>query len=174
MQTADAPFEVNVYLFTERKMKRRDARSAAVQLVCAAGFHYGEACDFDEMYENGLASLEIEDDGYLKKLYFGVLEKRETLDGLIEACLRGWKLTRLSKITIAILRVGAYEITSGEIAAPIAINEAVELAKVYDDEKAPRFINGVLNSIADKAGVRKEGKPDGKKAPKPEGGSSEG
>ena len=135
-------------------MKRRDARSAAVQLVCAAGFHYGEVCDFDEMYENGLASLEIEGDEYIKKLYFGVLEKREDIDGLIESCLRGWKLARLSKITLAILRVGAYELKYCGVEPPIVINEAVELAKIYDDDKAPRFINGVLNSISKKTGIK--------------------
>ena len=136
-------------------MKRRDARNAAVQLVCAAGFHYGEACNFDEMYENGLASLEIEGDDYVRKLYFGVLEKRGELDELIESCLRGWKLTRLSKTTLAVLRVGAYEIVFGGVEPPVAINEAVELAKIYDDEKAPKFVNGVLNSIAVKSGRKK-------------------
>ena len=136
-------------------MKRRDARNAAVQLVCAAGFHYGEACNFDEMYENGLASLEIEGDDYVRKLYFGVLEKRGELDALIESCLRGWKLTRLSKTTLAVLRVGAYEIVFGGVEPPVAINEAVELAKIYDNEKAPKFVNGVLNSIAVKSGRKK-------------------
>ena len=136
-------------------MKRRDARNAAVQLVCAAGFHYGEACNFDEMYENGLASLEIEGDDYVRKLYFGVLEKLGELDALIESCLRGWKLTRLSKTTLAVLRVGAYEIVFGGVEPPGAINEAVELAKIYDDEKAPKFVNGVLNSIAVKSGRKK-------------------
>lgn len=136
-------------------MKRRDARNAAVQLVCAAGFHYGEACNFDEMYENGLASLEIEGDDYVRKLYFGVLEKLGELDALIESCLRGWKLTRLSKTTLAVLRVGAYEIVFGGVEPPVAINEAVELAKIYDDEKAPKFVNGVLNSIAVKSGRKK-------------------
>lgn len=136
-------------------MKRRDARNAAVQLVCAAGFHYGEACNFDKMYENGLASLEIEGDDYVRKLYFGVLEKLGELDALIESCLRGWKLTRLSKTTLAVLRVGAYEIVFGGVEPPVAINEAVELAKIYDDEKAPKFVNGVLNSIAVKSGRKK-------------------
>ena len=136
-------------------MKRRDARNAAVQLVCAAGFHYGEACNFDEMYENGLASLEIEGDDYVRKLYFGVLEKLGELDALIGSCLRGWKLTRLSKTTLAVLRVGAYEIVFGGVEPPVAINEAVELAKIYDDEKAPKFVNGVHNSIAVKSGRKK-------------------
>ena len=145
-------------------MKRRDARNAAVQLVCAAGFHYGEACNFDEMYENGLASLEIEGDDYVRKLYFGVLEKLGELDALIESCLRGWKLTRLSKTTLAVLRVGAYEIVFGGVEPPVAINEAVELAKIYDDEKAPKFVNGVLNSIAVKSGRKKSAETEKKES----------
>ena len=140
-------------------MKRRDARNAAIQLVCAAGFYYGGVCDYDEIYENGLESLEISDDKYLRRLYYGVLEKYPELDGLIEGSLRGWKVSRLSKITLAILRVAVYEIVYvTDLPFQVAINEAVEAAKLYDDEKSPKFVNGILNGVADKTGAKERAK----------------
>lgn len=139
----------------EQKMKRRDARNAAVQLVCAAGFYYGGVCDYDEIYENGLGTLEIGDNSYIRRLYYGVLEKYPELDGLIEGSLKGWKVSRLSKVTLAILRVAAYEIVYvTDLPFQIAINEAVEAAKTYDDEKSPKFVNGILNGIAEKTGAK--------------------
>ena len=67
---------------------------------------------------------------------------------------KGWKLSRLSKVTLAILRLAVYEMLYDKLAYNIVINEAVELAKKYDEEKAPKFVNGILNNIADSAGLK--------------------
>ena len=81
---------------------------------------------------------ELEDNG-------GVLP---VIDALLGRHAKGWRTDRLSRVSRAILRLGAYEVVFAEkIPAPVAINEAVELAKKYDEPKARPFINCVLNAI---------------------------
>ena len=58
-----------------------------------------------------------------------------------------WELSRLSKISIAILKLAVYEILYKKLPYKVVINEAVELAKAYGDDNAPSFVNGILASI---------------------------
>ena len=76
------------------------------------------------------------------------MEHLTEIDALLNRHAKGWRTDRLSRVSRAVLRLGTYEVVFAEkIPAPIAINEAVELAKKYDDPKARAFINGVLNAI---------------------------
>ncbi|RDU67904.1 transcription antitermination factor NusB [Helicobacter equorum] len=77
----------------------------------------------------------------------GVLTNLENLDTLINTHLKEWDISRLGRIECSILRLGAYELCYTQTDAPIVINEAIELGKIYGDENAPRLINGVLDSI---------------------------
>lgn len=77
----------------------------------------------------------------------GVLANLKSLDTLINTHLKEWDISRLGRIECSILRLGAYELCYTQTDVPIVINEAVELAKIYGDENAPRLINGVLDSI---------------------------
>ena len=87
-------------------------------------------------------------DRYIRKEYFGIMEHLTEIDALLSRHAKGWRTDRLSRISRAVLRLGTYEVVFAEkIPAPVAINEAVELAKKYDDPKARSFINGVLNAI---------------------------
>ena len=77
-----------------------------------------------------------------------IIDKTEELDQMLESASKDWKLSRVGKAELAILRVGAYEIRfDDDIPEKVAINEALELAKKYCDEKAVSFINGVLNQL---------------------------
>lgn len=77
-----------------------------------------------------------------------VMAKQEELDKQIEAYSKGWALERIGKAELAILRLAIYELLYDEDTPDaVAINEAVELAKSYTDEKAPAFINGVLGQV---------------------------
>ena len=58
-----------------------------------------------------------------------------------------WKIDRISKVTLAILKLAVYEIKYAKIPFKVAINEAVELAKKYGEDTAPQFVNGILASI---------------------------
>ena len=90
---------------------------------------------------------------YIRTLVKLILEHRPELDAYIEKYARGWKLSRISRCAAAILRCAMSEILwLSDVPAAAAINEAVELAKKYEDTDVVAFINGVLGSF-----VRTEG-----------------
>lgn len=94
---------------------------------------------------------EILDDVYIKSILNLWLENREEIESKITGHLQGWKLDRIAKIDLAILRLGLTEILYDDsIPVKVSINEAVNLAKKYVDEKSGKFINGVLSHFADK------------------------
>ena len=73
----------------------------------------------------------------------------EELDDTISKRLKGWKLSRISRVSHALLRLAVCEMLYfDDIPVGASINEAVELAKIYGDDGAPKFINGVLGAIA--------------------------
>ena len=85
---------------------------------------------------------------YIRQLVNLVTEHRPELDETIGRYTRGWALSRISKISMAILRCALCEILYVEdVPTGTAINEAVELAKTYAPEQAPKFINGILGKI---------------------------
>ena len=87
-------------------------------------------------------------DRFIRKEYFAIMEHISEIDALLNRHAKGWRTDRLSRVSRAVLRLGAYELVFAEkIPAPVAINEAVELAKKFDDPKARAFIDGVLNAI---------------------------
>ncbi len=72
----------------------------------------------------------------------------DKIDAVIEEYSKGWSISRLAKVTLAVLRVAVCEILyMDDIADSIAINEAIEITKKYNDEKSAKFVNGVLSSV---------------------------
>lgn len=114
----------------------------------------------DEVLSRRLASTQMESSGgeFAKHLVKGVLEKIEAMDKLIARYAPEWPLEQMAVIDRNILRIAIYEfIASDQTPVKVAINEAVELAKSYGSDSAPRFINGVLGSLADQIpALRKE------------------
>lgn len=80
-------------------------------------------------------------------LFNGALEKLTNVDEQVSKHLKEWDIQRIGGIERAILRLGVYELCFTSTDAPIVINEAIELAKLYGSDNAPRFINGVLDAI---------------------------
>lgn len=80
-------------------------------------------------------------------LFNGALQKLSKVDEQISKHLKEWDIQRIGGIERAILRLGVYELCFTPTDAPIVINEAIELAKLYGSDNAPRFINGVLDAI---------------------------
>ena len=75
------------------------------------------------------------------------MSNSEAIDGYIVKYLKGWKLSRLSKVNLAVLRLAFYEIIfEDSVPSAVAVNEAVELAKKYSGEDDYSFVNGVLRS----------------------------
>jgi len=97
-----------------------------------------------------MKNREIGEDAYLRRVYFGVGEHRDELDEIINRHAKGWKMTRISRVSRSLLRLSAYEMLYCEdIPNSVSINEAIELCKKYDEEAARPFVNGVLNGIKD-------------------------
>ncbi len=87
---------------------------------------------------------------YAELLIEGVYGQREALDARIDGALKGWSPSRVGRVERTILRIGLYEMTSLEdVPSKVAINEAIEVAKLYAMDGSPKFINGVLNRLKD-------------------------
>ena len=127
--------------------QRRAAREVILTLLFETEYHKEEAPE--TIYARAVEARDIDPkDRIIRKEYFAIMEKLPVIDALLGRHAKGWRTDRLSRVSRAILRLGTYEVVFAEkIPAPIAINEAVELAKKYDDPKARAFINGVLNAI---------------------------
>ena len=93
--------------------------------------------------------IEGKDQIYIETKLGSILKRLPEIDEQIHSICEGWRLERLGKPELAILRLAVYEITNdANIPTGVAINEAVELAKIYCSEEAPRFVNGVLAKLA--------------------------
>lgn len=88
---------------------------------------------------------------YLTALVKGVLDNQSEIDGIISSYLKkGWSLPRLNKTDLLILRVAVYEIKYvNDVPSKVALNEALQLAKEFSDEKSKRFINGILANLVE-------------------------
>jgi len=128
---------------------RHQARTAVIGLLYAYDLGNENIGNFsDEILEE--SKIRNKQRAFSKSLFKGTIENLEVLDMKIQAHLKGWDYTAIGKVEKAIMRLGAYEILIVKIDKAIIINEAVELAKTLADEKAPQFINGVLDAIDDK------------------------
>jgi len=85
---------------------------------------------------------------YVKDIVKLFLEHKDSVDELIEKYLIDWKITRLPKVTLSILRLATTEILYfKDIPNVVSINEAIELSKKFEDEESSKFINGVLGNL---------------------------
>lgn len=142
-------------------MSRRKAREVVLCLVFEKEYQKDAGCEklYNDLVELAKESEDLQgfkqnltasDKQYIKETFFGVFENLEQIDDVISGSIIGWKYNRISKISMALLRIAVYEIMyAGESVTPsVAINEAVKLSKIYDDSKAYGFVNGVLGSVA--------------------------
>ena len=85
---------------------------------------------------------------YILDIAEGVKKHSDDINGLIEKNLKkDWKIDRISKVTLAILKLAIYEIKYAKLPFKVVINEAVELAKKYGEDSSPTFVNGILASV---------------------------
>ncbi len=127
-------------------INRREAREAVFELLFETEFRADE--QKEEIFATSSENREIAPDDYIRTAYFGVQEHLEEIDELINRFAKGWKTNRISKVSRSILRLCVYEMLyCKDIPEGVSINEAVELCKKFDEEKARAFINGVLNSV---------------------------
>lgn len=106
-----------------------------------------------EVYKMRLEETPLTDElaEFAREIIFGVVPLIETLDRIIAEYAPEWPFDQIAAIDRNILRLACWEFAAPDGKTPIkvAINEAVELAKLYGSDSAPRFVNGVLGSLAD-------------------------
>ncbi len=86
---------------------------------------------------------------YLEQLVLGVWQQSDELERRIAEQSKGWRLERISRIALTLMKMALFEPTAIEgVTQAVAINEAVELCKAYDSEEAAAFVNGVLGTLA--------------------------
>lgn len=131
-------------------MKRRELREHIFELLFRAEFN--DSAEMPEqlrMFFEDMEDLEEKDQTYMEGKYHRVMEKLAEVDKLIGDTAEGWKLGRLAKVDLSILRLAVYEMKFDEdVPEGVAINEAVELAKKFGGDDSPAFINGILGKLA--------------------------
>lgn len=128
-------------------MNRKTARENAFILLFERFIKADETPE--EIFTKATEVRELECDEYVKTVFFGSIENGAIIEQTVEKCLLGWKKERVSYVSRAILTLATYEMMFMEdIPARVSINEAVELAKKFDDDKAYSFINGVLHAVS--------------------------
>ncbi len=127
-------------------MNRKQERKEVFYLIFESNFH--KELTVDELFERAAEYRGLALTDYIKKSVENVFENKEEADTLIEKYLKNWKIQRLSAVTVSILRISVCEILyNDDVPESITINEAVELAKEFDSDDMPSFINGVLGNI---------------------------
>ena len=130
-------------------MGRRAAREIALKLLYQLEIQKDNR---EEQIEFVLdeSTLGKNDKQYITSIIDGVFSNVAHIDGIIEKYSKGWKLGRLSKVDLSILRLSIFEIGfRDDIPFSVSVNEAVELAKRYSSEEAGSFVNGILSKLAE-------------------------
>ncbi|MBR5156051.1 MAG: transcription antitermination factor NusB [Clostridia bacterium] len=135
-------------------MNRKKAREYAFILLFEYKFQPEEIerilSDFIEEYNPG------DQQEYIEKVVRGVVSNKEGIDKKIDELSQGWKAERISNVSLAVLRLAAFEIEfCDDIPAVVSVNEAVSLAKKYDGDEAAPFVNGILGKLSGMTGVKK-------------------
>ena len=127
-------------------MTRKQAREEAFILIFEKEFNDDALADIISLAEE---VRDIKADEYVKKVFFGVFENIEKIDGIISQNAVGWSINRITKTALAVLRLALFEMEFyDEIPVSVSINEAVELAKKYASKEDASFINGILSTVS--------------------------
>ena len=130
-------------------MNRSAIRELAFRLIYSQEIQKEE--NIEEQIELFLEANEVQDKNaieYINDILKGIKENNAEILSLIEKNLKtDWKLERISKVDLSLLKLAIYEIKYIELAFKIVINEVVELAKKYGEDQSKNFVNGILASI---------------------------
>lgn len=133
------------------KMKRSELREHIFLMLFRKDFYQKE-----ELQEQAAFYLETLEEPkekelvYLETRFHDILDKVEEIDHMIEEASTGWKISRIGKVELTIIRLAVYEMKfDEEIPTGVAINEAVELAKKFGEDNSSGFVNGLLAKLVD-------------------------
>ncbi|MNB73177.1 hypothetical protein D3C75_197830 [compost metagenome] len=138
-------------------MKRRVAREIVIQSLYQMEMNEVESSEavtmlLDEAAEENETDRTIGDEALMRDYVLshvnGIWEAKPAIDDMLEHYLKGWQMSRLSRVDRQILRLAAYEmIYLNDVPAKVAVNEAIELAKHFGTEDSGKFVNGVLGKM---------------------------
>jgi N utilization substance protein B len=135
---------------TEKKQSsRRLQRRLVVEFLYMWDAH--READFRELLRLFFEENELRaEDNELACTYVeNITARRDVVDGHIRQKTQNWSFERIAKVDLAILRLAVYElIFNRDVPAPVVINEAIEISKIYSSDESKRFVNGVLDKIA--------------------------
>ncbi len=130
-------------------MRRSEIRELAFKLIYSLEIQ--KIDNLDEQIELYLESNEITDKEaieYIKDCLKGIEKNKETILQTIQnSLMQEWKIERISKINLSLLKLAIYEIKYKDIPFKVEINEVVELAKTYGEDTSSKFINGALAKV---------------------------
>ena len=126
-------------------MTRKQAREEAFILIFEKAFNDSTV---EEILEIAAEVRELEPDDYIKDVFCGVFANLDIIDSIISKTAVGWKIERISKTALSILRLAIYEIKFVDsIPESVSINEAVEITKKYATKEDASFVNGILSTV---------------------------
>lgn len=130
-------------------MGRRASRELAMKILYRLEIQKDSREEqISEVFEQ--EKLSDNDKEYIRDIADGVFKNGKYIDGIIEKNSKKWKIDRIPKVDLCILRLSIYEMRfRKDIPSSVSINEAVELAKKYSDFEAGSFVNGVLGKVSD-------------------------
>lgn len=127
-------------------MNRKKERENTFILIFEEIFSEGQ--DPDEILDIAVNEAEIQVTDYVRNLFLKTITNKEEIDKIISKYCKKWTINRISKTSLAIIRMAVAEIIFDEdISVKVTINEAVELSKKYSSKDDYKFVNGVLSSV---------------------------
>ena len=126
-------------------MNRSEARNIIMTILYQIFMYENSKINYD-VKEVISENLEI-DNEFVKEIVYGVLDNKKDIETLANKHLKDWNMNRLGLTDQAILSMAIYELNYTDTPSVVAINEAIELAKKYSDDKVKNMINGVLDKI---------------------------
>lgn len=131
-------------------MTRREEREQAFILLFEKSFN--QEIELEELYAFAVENEAITGSEFVKKLLFTTWDNVADIDAVIEKYAHGWKISRISKVALAVLRLAICEMKYlDDIPVGVSINEAVELCKKYAAKDDSAFVNGILGSVSKEA-----------------------
>ena len=128
-------------------MTRRESREVAITLLFERSFDYDRTAD--EIIESAVAERDIKISEFARRLFIRADENLGDINEKIERCTDNWRLDRIDRVSLTVLRIAACEIDYfPEIPIEITVNEALELARYFGEEESVGFIHGVLGKYA--------------------------
>ncbi len=132
-------------------MTRREARENVFKLIFEIPFYGTERYQerLDLFFHNNEQQISNDDKSYITDTVSNCFKNLDNIDNSIKPNLKNWKIERLSKVDLSVLRLAVTEILYvNSIPYKVTVNEAVNIAKAYGDDNSPSFINGVLACFA--------------------------